>query len=79
LGSRKYIGTWTSFGTWKVTEVEKVTETEKVAEPAEEASVEAKADVDLGDSIAGDNLKKNTDENVENTDNDVKASGLSKL
>ena len=60
----------------QVLEPEKVAEPEIVTEPAEEASVEAKADVDLGDSIVeGDNMKRNIDENVENTDNDVKASG----
>ena len=59
---------------------EQVSEPENVLEPIKEASVEALAEVNLGDEkIEDDKLNKEVDENVEKTENGVKASGISKL
>jgi len=56
-----------------VLELENNSELEKVSEPVKEASVVAKAVVNL-DDLNDDNLNKKIDENVEKTENSVKAS-----
>jgi len=59
----------------QVLEPEKVLESENVSESIKEASVEAIAEVNLGDEkIEDDKLNKEVDENVEKTENGVKAS-----
>ena len=59
---------------------EEVLEPDKVSELVKESSVNAKAEVNLGnENIDDENLNKDVDENVEKTENGVKASGISKL
>jgi len=59
----------------QVSEPEKVLEPENVLEPIKEASVEALAEVNLGDEkIEDDKLNKEVDENVEKTENGLKVS-----
>ena len=64
-----------AFAEEQIVEPEKISELEKVSEPEKEASAEAKAEVKLGDVKTEEILKKEVVENIENTDNGVKASG----
>jgi len=58
----------------QVLEPEKVSEPENGSESVKEASVDAKAEVNLGNKKVQDKLNKEVDENVEKTQNGVKAS-----
>ena len=55
---------------------EKLSKPEQVSEPEKAASAEAKVEVNLGDVKMNDeNVNKEIVEDIENTDNGVKASG----
>ena len=60
----------------KPSQSEKLSQPENVSEPEKEASAEAKVEVNLGDVEMNDeNVNKEVVEDIENTENGVKASG----
>ena len=65
-----------AFAEEQTVEPEKLSQQEKLSKPEKEASAEAKVEVNLGDVKMNDeNVNKEIVEDIENTNNGVKASG----